>query len=681
MLKPEILAPAGGMDALRAAVGAGADAVYLGMHGFNARRNASNFGEEELKEAARYCHIRGVSLYVTLNILVGDEEFPALREAAEAVCRAGADAAIVQDLGAAAFLRRAVPELRLHASTQLSVHTPEGVRALAALGFSRVCLSRELSLREISEIAERSPIELEAFVHGALCMSVSGQCYFSAVLGGRSGNRGLCAQPCRLPFSVPGGTGHDLSLKDLSALPLLGEMARAGVCSFKIEGRMKRPEYVAAAVGACRAARDGSAELPAWSRRLEGVFSRSGFTNGYLNETRGRPMFGVRQREDAASEQLLSEIRSAVRREPQRVPLAAELTLRRGEPAGLILSDGAHTAYAAGPVPLPAEPGGITGKEAEARMNRLGGTPYFIKDFSGTVEEGLKLPASELNALRRQAVAQLDGLRAGGRSLTLRAAPLAVSPHTSGPCRTYAFFRSFSQVPKDVSALSRILLPLECDWERAAAALPPEKLCADIPRGLFGREEAAKKMLAAAQRQGVTKACAGNLGAAALALSEGFETMAGIGMNLFNTLSLAEAEQMGFREAAVSFELSFRQISSLGGSLPRGAATYGRLPLMLTRNCPAANGRSCAACGGKSVLTDRKKAQFPVRCRMGCSEVLNSVPLWAGDCLENFGPIDFSLLLFQTETKEECAEILRLHQNGGPFPGKFTRGLYRRAVQ
>lgn len=680
-MKPEILAPAGSMDALRAAVGAGADAVYLGMHGFNARRNASNFDEEELKEAARYCHIRGVSLFVTLNILVGDGEFPTLRKAVEAVCRAGADAVIVQDLGVAAFLRRTAPELRLHASTQLSVHTPEGVRALSRLGFSRVCLSRELSLWEIAEIAETAPIGLEAFAHGALCMSVSGQCYLSAVLGGRSGNRGLCAQPCRLPVSAPGGTGHDLSLKDLSALQHLGELARAGVCSWKIEGRMKRPEYVAAAVGACRAARDGSEDYAVWSRRLEGVFSRSGFTDGYLLEKRGRAMFGVRRKEDAAPAELLAEIRSALRREPQRVPLKAELALCRGKPAALVLTDGVNTARAEGPVPIPAGSAGITAGQARERMNRLGGTPYFIRDFSGVIEEGLYLPVSELNALRRKAVRQMDELRAGREGTALCEAPLEIPPHTAGLCRTYAFFRSPDQVPKDVSSLSRILLPLECNWEHAAALLPPEKLCADIPRGLFGLEEEARRMFAGARRQGVTKACAGNLGAAALALSEGFETMAGTGMNLFNSLSLEEAARMGIREAAVSFELSFRQIASLGGSLPRGAVTYGRLPLMLTRNCPGANGSSCATCGGKSYLTDRKKAQFPVRCRMGCSEVLNSVPLWAGDCLGEFGPIDFALLLFQTETKEECEGILRLHRDGGSFPGKFTRGLYRRGVQ
>ena len=210
------MAPAGGEDSLRAAVFSGADAVYLGGQAFGARANAKNFSREELRRAVAFCHARGVKVYVTVNTLIKEKEMPAALEFAKFLCEISVDAVLVQDIGLFSLLRQCAPELPLHASTQMSLHTPDGVRLLYGLGAKRAVLARELSLQEIREISRSCPIELEAFVHGALCMSVSGQCYLSAMLGGRSGNRGMCAQPCRLPFGAPGGTGHDLSLKDLS---------------------------------------------------------------------------------------------------------------------------------------------------------------------------------------------------------------------------------------------------------------------------------------------------------------------------------------------------------------------------------------------------------------------------------------------------------------------------------
>ena len=251
MNKLEILAPAGGFDSVIAAVRSGADAVYLGETVFSARASAHNFDEQALKEAVAYCHIHGVKVYVTLNTIVFDEEWEALRKAIIVAAEADADALIVQNLGVARLARQLAPDLALHASTQMSVHTAAGVRALYELGFKRVVLAREMSREEICEAA-KVPVELEVFVHGALCMSVSGQCYFSAMLGSRSGNRGACAQTCRLPFYIRQKGGCALSLKDNSLIPLLRDLQEIGVASAKIEGRMKRPEYVAAAVTACR---------------------------------------------------------------------------------------------------------------------------------------------------------------------------------------------------------------------------------------------------------------------------------------------------------------------------------------------------------------------------------------------------------------------------------------------
>ena len=307
----EVLAPAGGWESLEAAVFAGADAVYLGGPAFGARANAKNFTREELARAAAFCHGRGVRLHVTVNTLLKDQELPQALEFVEFLCSLPVDAVLVQDMGLFSLLRQRAPGLPLHCSTQMSLHTPAGVGLLFELGARRAVLAREMSLSEMEEVRGACPIELEAFVHGALCMCVSGQCYLSAMLGGRSGNRGMCAQPCRLPFAAPGGTGHDLSLKDLSLLEEARQLGAAGICSLKIEGRMKRPEYVAAAVSACRHAVDQGAIPHQLAQDLEAVFSRSGFTKGYLTGKRGAAMFGVRRKEDVtqATEKVFAQLR------------------------------------------------------------------------------------------------------------------------------------------------------------------------------------------------------------------------------------------------------------------------------------------------------------------------------------------------------------------------------------
>ena len=308
MNKPEILAPAGSFDSLTAAVRCGADAVYLGGRELNARRNAANFSDEELAQAVEYCHARGVKVYITLNTLVRDDEMETAMNAVRCACDVKADALILQDIGLTSLIRRAAPDMPLHASTQTSVQTLDGIKMLADMGFCRAVLPRELSKKEIEKIAAQSPIELEMFVHGALCMCLSGQCQLSAVLGSRSGNRGLCAQPCRLPFAADGGTGHDLSLKDMSLIEYLPELAQMGVLSFKIEGRMKRPEYVAAAVTACKKSLAGESAAE-YEHTLGAIFSRSGFTSGYYNGALGRDMFGVRRKEDVtAAKDVLSPL-------------------------------------------------------------------------------------------------------------------------------------------------------------------------------------------------------------------------------------------------------------------------------------------------------------------------------------------------------------------------------------
>jgi len=313
--KIEILAPCGSMESVYSAVRSGADAIYLGAKEFSARASAENFDFQQLKEAVDYCHINRVKVYLTLNTVIFDDELQQVAQTIKNSAKAGIDALIVQNLGVATLAKQLVPNLPLHGSTQMSVHTLGGAKLLWEMGFKRVVLSREMSLEEIREIAENCPIELEVFVHGALCMSVSGQCYFSAKLGGRSGNRGRCAQPSRLPFRI-GKSEYSLSLKDNSIIEFLPELEKLGVASAKIEGRMKRPEYVSCAVRACAEMRDNGFVSEKTAENLESVFSRTGFTNGYITGKR-YVMFGYRKKEDviSATSKLLSDIRATYKDE------------------------------------------------------------------------------------------------------------------------------------------------------------------------------------------------------------------------------------------------------------------------------------------------------------------------------------------------------------------------------
>lgn len=400
---PEILAPAGNADMLRAAVYTGADAVYLGLHRFNARRTAGNFDAASLKEAAAFCRARNVKTYLTLNTTLTPDEMGEAARAIEAAANAGVDALIVQDLAVAALARDMAPDLPLHGSTQMTIHTAEGAIQAAEMGFSRVILARELSLAEIAAVCAASPIEVEVFIHGALCMSVSGQCYMSAFLGGRSGNRGACAGPCRLPFSAGEPGACHLSLKDHSHIRYLPDLAKAGVHSVKIEGRLRSPEYVAAAVNACIAARSGQ---PYDEELLQNVFSRSGFTDGYMTGRRDGTMFGVRTGDDVEkAKQAAPKLRELFRRERESVPISLKFMVQPGKAELAVSDEDGHEVA----VKLDAltEPAANDPRSAyERALSKTGGTPFCVKHIEAEAN-GLYLPASQVNAMRRDALEQL----------------------------------------------------------------------------------------------------------------------------------------------------------------------------------------------------------------------------------------------------------------------------------
>ncbi|MBE6728171.1 MAG: U32 family peptidase [Ruminococcaceae bacterium] len=677
----EVLAPAGSMEALQAAVRSGADAVYLGAREMNARRNAENFDEQQLKEAVSYCHIRGVAVYLTLNILISNNELSRALEIVRSAYRAGIDAVIVQDLGLARLIHSAFPEMPLHASTQMTVMSPAALPALKELGFCRVVAAREMSekaLRELCDAARKLDMTVEVFVHGALCMSVSGQCLMSAVLGGRSGNRGLCAGPCRLPFSAPSGTGFDLSLKDLSLLSEVERMAQMGVVSLKIEGRMKRPEYVAAATAAVRQALDSNEVSQNLLTSLNNVFSRSGFTNGYFTGKIGSDMFGTRTKEDvAAANMAFPFIHEYYRNERQSVPIAIRANINENG-SSLTLCDGVNTVTVNGEIPQKAQMRELDNDTVVSYITKLGGTPYYSADVATRISSGLFLRGADLNAMRRDAVEALN--KARSKSAKRQECEYKLSREFYYPSQKSALvvrLEDANQMCGDMTGVSAVIFPLE---KQPPKEMPQNvRLIADIPRGM--PDELVASRLRIFKNHGCKAALCGNLANIKTVKDMSLAPIAGLGLNAYNSESVSVMKSMGCRAVTMSPELYLSDICKMNTALPKGIFAYGRLPLMLTKNCPVANGMSCEECGRNQVLTDRLGTQFPVRCRAGFSEVLNSVPIYLADRLSEIKGIDFMLLYFTDEDKSMVERIINAYRFGaGVANGGYTRGLYYRKV-
>ncbi len=677
----EILAPVGSNEMLIAAVRSGADAVYFGAKDFSARRNAENFGTFELEKAIEYCHIRGVKAYLTLNILIKDDEMSDAVELAKNAYNFGIDGVIVQDLGLASILHKLLPKLPLHASTQMSIHTPAALPLLKEMGFTQVVAAREMSFEDLKgfcKVANELDLIVEVFVHGALCMSVSGQCLLSAYLGSRSGNRGLCAGPCRLPFKAENGTGYDLSLKDLSLVEHITDLYNIGVRSFKIEGRMKRPEYVAAATKACKTALYDGFVDNALSETLQNVFSRSGFTNGYLENKLGRDMFGIRTKEDVVSaDKAFPVLHEIYRNELQSVAVDLSFTAKADKGICLTLTDGENTVSVNGLAPDKAQNKAADEESVLKNLNKFGGTPYYLKNFEIVLDDGLFLRAGELNELRRNAVEALSQKRGECKRQQVNVIFGADKPdeHIFKALKTYIRLENADQSPEDLSGISAVILPLENDFP----VINGVKAVVEIPRGIIS-ESAIIKRLERFKKQGVNTALCGNLSAVKIAADCGFEIMADTGLNVYNSHSAKAVAAMGCSAVVLSNEMLLTDASALNSPIQKGIVSYGNTPLMLFKNCPVKNGKSCNECDKKSTLTDRKGIEFPVRCRMGYSELLNSVPVWLADKQSGMKGLDFQILYFTNESKERVNEVINAYKNGYDPDCKHTRGLFFRGV-
>ena len=779
---PELLSPAGGLEQLKAAVENGADAVYIGGRLFNARVNAENFDDHELEAGMAYAHIRGVKVYVAMNTLIADEEMQAALAYAGEVYEAGADALIIQDMGFSGLIKKNFPDLPIHLSTQATIYNIEGVRAAEKLGFSRVILAREVDIASIKNICDQTPVQIEVFVHGALCMSYSGQCQLSQVIGGRSGNRGQCAQPCRLPYSLQMHEGRNerelaktaylLSPKDLWSIEHLDQLAGAGIFSLKIEGRMKSPEYVATVTGIYRKYLDLYAEsqlnistesqyevTEADIKALKQSFNRGGFTTGYLLGNPGRDLLSGKlpkhqgvcigtviksfperrlveiNLEDRLSigdgieiwsehfpgnlvtfmkkntnkvdfgeegdvvtigdidgemmpgdlvykitdKQLNKEAQASYLYKPEpRVMISCLFEANRGKPMTLLLKDeeGHEAQMISEHLPEDAINRATTKEMIAAQLDKTGGTPYKIVDFKFDIAEGISIPMSEINLLRRNALEELTRLRQNrypnrekpldmnakldiepleleAKAARVRTKGMVSTENRSDASRTVnkiLYFyplngsKKYQLVNKNfeehIFEASQIYLPYSCFLTRdyddifEAYGVKQIPLIPVIPPITLGYHDLilAENLEKLIKNPFVSGICLGNLGWARECLKLGADIYGDYSLNFYNSNSFAAAKSMGFKGGVIAHEATLSQIKDMDFSgLSISAAAYGRVPVMITEHCPIGSQKThkcgnnleqCNLCqSGSFYLKDRKAAEFPVitdqySCRM-----------------------------------------------------------------
>lgn len=702
----ELLSPAGSPEALRAAVQNGAEAVYLGWGDFNARRNAKNFTDEEFAQALIYCHERGVRVYLTLNTLLNDRELSGALKTAERACKLGVDAVLVQDWGLLYLLRRALPDLPLHASTQMSIFTSGGACEAVRDGMERVVLARECSREDTAAICKNCPAEIEIFGHGALCMCYSGQCAMSALIGGRSGNRGKCAQPCRMPYGMDGPARgqYPLSLKDTCLAGEISTMEQIGVDCLKLEGRMKRPEYVAIVTRIyARILREHRNPTTAELSELEQAFSRSGFTDWYWRGRKGPGMFGTRPENTPEPTELFRAAKTAYEKGTLRrldvrfccrIPAGAPCSLTAVDPNG-------HSVTVTGSVPETAQRHALSSEEVAERLKKTGGTAYQCVNTEVTVGNNLALSASTINALRRNALAALSKVRTSVPERRVLPAPsLSDAKTTAGEPEFTISVARWEQITPELldCGPARILVPLELFEKGHALPLAHTEWCAVLPRVWRDWDEPTLlKLLEKAKHLGVTGVLLGNTGHFPLTQHCGLHQYGDYGLNVFNSYALEFFQEKGLQSACISFELRGAQVRDLKKQLPTEAIVYGRLPLMITENCLIANAYGCHSekdnaavwpcrdrkCASSHALRDHTGASFPLLPAFGHrTELENSRPLYLGDRPEyrHLG-LSYARLRFTTESPEECVRIYRNYLHYAPAPSEFTRGLYVRGVE
>lgn len=675
MKRPEILAPAGSMETLTAALRTGADAVYIGGKRFSARNNATNFEDSELSDAVKLCHRHGAKLYLAVNTIIADIEIQDFCNYIRFTAEIGIDGYIVQDLGAFDIIRKTVPDAVLHASTQMSVHTVVGVRLLKEMGFVRVVPARELSADTLEKICHEN-IETEIFVHGALCMSVSGQCYISAVMGSRSANRGCCGQACRLPFSAQGiSECNSLSLKDLSLIEHTGQLMEIGVDSLKIEGRMKRPEYVASAVSELKKALDDG--IPD-KDILMGIFSRNGFTDGYFTGDRSR-MFGIRNKENVISARpLLPKVHELYRSEYAVHKVNFHAEIKSGKPVSLKAFCDGISAEIYGEIPDIARISPTDFSSLEKQLSKLGDTVFYYGNLTADIDNGLFIPVGKLNQLRRNVIEKLAELITEKNTPKYKITDYIPQKHGKyiaiigkAPVRT--FCRTSEQAVSANELSEYLVIPEKIITENLLDIIPAEKIIVSPPRFIVDEDKLILR-LAELKKLGLNHLICHTLDSIAVGKNLGFRLHGNFTLNVFNSFSAEYLHNIGLEDCIFSVEATVSQFRQLKTEIPMGAVIYGRLPLMLTRNCPIDNEIGCKQCTG--CIIDRTARKLPVVCSKDYVEILNPDILYVADKIKEFSNISFTAVLLHDENAEQTKSAVA----GVKPSGNITRGLYYRGV-
>lgn len=690
MKLPELLAPAGSFEGVRAAVQSGATAIYMGFGTFNARRGAKNFTKEEIKDAIAYARARDVKTNITFNILALDKERENALDDIKFLNEAGADALIVQDLGVAALIREHAPDMPIHASTQMTIHTLDGAKMAKELGFSRVVLSRECTLEQIKHITANAGIETEVFVHGALCMCYSGQCYMSSVIGQRSGNRGLCAQPCRLPYKYDGSSKqcYPLSLKDLSLAGWLEPIVKAGVSSLKIEGRMKRPEYAAVVTNIySKLLKEHRKPTADEIKTLELVFSRDGFTDGYLTGKKGDSMFGTKTDVPLDAVKHIYDEASKRFAEGKEAPLVKVYMQFKAKKDGIFLSvsddDGNNTQVNDSQPLEMANNKPTTEEQIEKNLKKTGSTPFYTENIVFEVENGLMIPASRVNLVRRQALEKLLEIRLSPpKRRWVQKEIQKTEKNNSVNSEFIAMVRTDEQLNAvRNSGISRIYAPLEL-------AVEQEGLIPVLPR-VYRDDEQDKiqNLLEKCKKNGADCVMITNIGQIPLARRLEMKIHGDFGLNIYNSSAMHEAKNLGIEMQVLSFEERLAQLRDLSKPIKTAVTAYGYLPLMVFENCAIRRKTGKCTCKSQNCyLTDRQGKSFALIPAFGCrNELLNSQPLYICDKQSDIKSVgsDFIMLRFTTEDERTCKEICENAKSGKPISPKegFTRGLYYRGVE
>lgn len=684
----ELLAPAGSPAALRAAVQSGADAVYLGIDTFGARQSAENFSLDELPKWIDYCHLYGVDVHVTVNTLIKNNELSKLSECVKRLNNAHADALIIQDLGAAEIIKNTVPDMTLHASTQMTVTSLEGVKYLENMGFSRVVLARELSKNEIEYICKNARAEIEVFVHGAICMCYSGQCLMSSILGGRSGNRGRCAQPCRLPYELMekgqcAGRGYILSPKDMSLINELGTLNEAGVKSLKIEGRLKRAEYVSAVVGIYRKYIDNPKEVTAQDmQELKDAFSRTGFTDGYFKGQLGKAMMSHKISGNSSDNKFTADavLRTLENANARKIPVNIVGTLKEGAPLEVVMYDNDGNCFdAVGTLNSETAVNKPLDKTRfKEQLLKLGSTPFEAVSAEVYTDSGITIPVKEINAVRRTAV---DGL-----------IKKRIERHTGRICDSELFTAHERKendiiLTADVSSEEQLEAAIQAGIKRvyAPARIMNKRL---VGMAQSNRTELVEKASEIFSGQEITSDAVLVSSSAAVYKYAEKRLYGDFRLNVFNSRTAEHFSKL--QGITLSPELNLHEIRDIlkYTTAQTEIIGYGHLPLMIMKNCPVRAMGKCQKGRQIYTLRDRKNEEFPIICSDDCRSVLlNSKPLFTADKITDLTDLKINSirLIFTVEKFSQCGKIIDVYKRAmkgekiEPMrENTFTRGhLYR----